>query len=285
MDSLPTLPAVPNLEGKLARLREVLGALPSALVAYSGGVDSAFLLSVAVETLGARAIALTARSASMPSEELVAARALAARLGAVHLEIDSHELEDPRYAANPSNRCFYCKSELFLRASEEAARLRAERGSDVVVLDGTNVDDLFDHRPGRAAAERAGVRSPLVEAGLRKDEIRSLSRARGLPTWDKPSAPCLASRIPYGTAVTAERLGTVERAERAVRAHGFRSFRVRHHESVARLEIDAAELPRLLGDPALRDALARDVKAAGYAFVSVDLEPLKSGRLNVLAAT
>lgn len=274
---------VGSAEEKLERLRGVLAALPSALIAYSGGVDSAFLLAVAVETLGDRATALTARSPSIPAEELDAARALAARLGAAHLEVDSHELDDPRYAANPSNRCFYCKSELFLRTAEEAARLRAVRGgAEIVVLDGTNVDDLSDHRPGREAAERAGVRSPLVEAGLRKDEIRALSRARGLPTWDKPSAPCLASRIPYGTEVTAERLVAIEKAERALRALGFRSFRVRHHETVARLEIDAAELPRVF-DPSLRDEIARAVKGAGFTFVSVDLEPLRSGRLNILA--
>lgn len=269
-------------EEKLVRLRGTLAELPSALVAYSGGVDSAFLLAVAVEALGGRVIAVTARSASMPEEEADAARRLAASLGARHEEVASRELEDPRYAANPSDRCFYCKSELFRITTSLADRIAAEEGVRPAVLDGTNLDDLADHRPGREAARQADVRSPLVEAGLSKAEIRLLSKARGLPTWDKPAAPCLASRLPYGTAVTEPRLLRIAAAERAVRAAGFSSFRVRDHEPVARVEIDRAEMERI-HDPAVRDAVVRGIKAAGFRFVALDLEGLRSGSLNVLA--
>ncbi len=260
---------------KLDKLRGVLSGVPRALVAYSGGVDSAFLLAFALEELGsARVRAFTAVSPSIPPEEVEAARALARSLGAEHVEVESKELEDPRYAANPSNRCFYCKSELYSRTAEWVAR-----NGEWTVLDGTNLDDTGDHRPGREAALAAGVRSPLLEAGLTKAEIRELSRERGLPTWDKPSAPCLSSRIPYGTPVTEERLAKIGAAERAVRALGFRSFRVRFHESVARLEVDAAEQGRLFE---MRREVSRAVKAAGFAFVALDLEGLKSGSLNVL---
>ena len=265
-------------QAKLARLEARLAALPRAIVAYSGGVDSAFLLAVAVRALGERVTAVTARSPSMPADDLAAARALAARLGARHVEVDGRELDDPRYAANPSNRCFWCKHDLFLRTAEVAAAL----GEGVTVLDGTNLDDASDHRPGREAAARAGVVSPLLEAGLTKAEIRALSRALDLPTWDKPSAPCLASRIPYGVEVTAERLAQIETAERAVRALGFRAFRVRWHDKVARVELEPADLARL-ADPATRAALSRAVKAAGFLFAAVDLDGLKSGGLNVLA--
>lgn len=268
---------------RLTRLREDLAALPAALVAYSGGVDSAFLLRVAHDVLGERAVALTAISASIPPEESDAARALAREIGAEHLEVDSRELEDPRYAANPSNRCFFCKSELHLHTRAAADRLSRERGVAFTVLDGTNVDDLSDHRPGREAAAKAGVKSPLADAGLGKAEIRAHSKALGLPTWDKPSAPCLASRIPYGSEVTPERLAQIAAAERAVRGFGFREFRVRWHDSVARLEVHASEVDRLL-DPALRTAVSRAVKQTGFKFVAVDLEAFASGRLNVLAS-
>jgi uncharacterized protein len=248
--------------------------MPRAVVAYSGGVDSAFLLRVAHDVLGERVVAVTARSASMPVEEADAARALAKAIGARQIEVESKELEDPDYAANPSNRCFYCKSELF--------RITARIAEGAITLDGTNLDDLDDHRPGRLAAEQAGVRSPLVEAGLDKETIRRLSKELGLPTWDKPSAPCLASRIPHGHAVTEERLARIGDAERAVRALGFRAFRVRWHDSVARLELDPSEMPRL-ADAELRARLSAAVKAAGFSFVAIDLDGYRRGSLNVLA--
>lgn len=268
---------------KLQRMERDLAGMPRVLVCYSGGVDSAFLLRVAADVLGPRAIALTAISPSIPPEEVAAARALAAGMDVRRVEVDSQELLDPRYAANPSNRCFYCKSELFTRAAEVALSLAQDGGGPFTLLDGTNLDDLSDHRPGRDAARAAGVRSPLADARLTKDEIRALSRERGLPTWDKPSAPCLASRIPYGFEVTEERLAQVASAERAVRSLGFRGFRVRWHESVARLEVAPSDFPRLL-DADVRRAVIAGVKAAGFAFVALDLEGFRSGALNVLAA-
>jgi pyridinium-3,5-biscarboxylic acid mononucleotide sulfurtransferase len=268
---------------RLEKLRERLRGLPRAIVAYSGGVDSAFLLHVAAEVMGDRVTAVTAISPSIPGEEVAAARALAERLGVRRVEVESRELEDPRYASNPSNRCFWCKSELFERTGEVAAKIAHETGDSVVVLDGTNLDDAADHRPGREAAARSGVVSPLLEAGLSKAEIRGLSQERGLPTWDKPSAPCLASRIPYGTEVTPERLARIGEAERAVRAQGFREFRVRFHDKIARIEIAQNEMARIL-DPDVRRAVVAGVKAAGFTFVAVDLDGLRSGSLNVLAS-
>ena len=260
-----------------------LASLPAALVAYSGGVDSAFLLRVAHDVLGNRAVALTALSPSIPPEESDAARALAQAIGAEHLEVESHELDDPRYAANPSNRCFFCKTELHVHTRAAATRLSAERGVSFTVLDGTNRDDLSEHRPGRDAASKADVKSPLADARLTKAEIREHSRALGLPTWDKPAAPCLSSRIPYGVAVTPERLAQIAAAERAVRGFGFREFRVRWHDQVARLEVHRVEIARLL-DADLRARVSRAVKDAGFAFVAVDLEGFASGRLNVLVS-
>lgn len=270
-------------QAKLERLRADLEALPAALVAYSGGVDSAFLLAVAREVLGARAVALTTLSPAVPAEEADAARALAESLGVERIEVRSNELADPRYAANPSNRCFFCKSELHVHTRAAAERLARERGVAFTVLDGTNADDLRDHRPGREAAAAAGVRSPLADAGLAKEEIRALSRERGLPTWDKPAAPCLASRIPYGTEVTAARLRQIGAAERALRALGFRELRVRWHDTVARIEVHPDELSRLL-EPATRAEASRAVRACGFRFVAIDLDGFASGRLNVLAA-
>jgi pyridinium-3,5-biscarboxylic acid mononucleotide sulfurtransferase len=260
---------------KLDRLRALLGSLDGALVAFSGGVDSAFVLAVAREVLGDRAVALTAHSPSVPQAERAEARALAARVGARHVEVESHELDDPRYVANGTDRCYFCKSELY-RLCDEVARSEGL----AAVVDGFNADDRRDFRPGhRAAAERA-VRSPLAEAGLTKDEVRAWSEAYGLSTWDKPQMACLASRIPYGTAVTPERLAQVERAEVGVRALGFRDLRVRHHGDLGRVEIGEAELERAF---AHRAEIARAVKAAGFKLAALDLEPFRSGRMNELA--
>ena len=272
----PTLEDVRRAsEPKLAALREAVARCGSALVAFSAGVDSTFVLAVAREVLGDRAVALTAHSPSVPQAERVAARDLCTRLGARHLEVASREGEDPRYVENSDQRCYYCKSELYRRCAEAAAREGL-----AVVLDGFNADDRRDHRPGHRAAEEAAVRSPLAEAGLSKAEVRAWSEAYGLPTWDKPQLACLASRIPYGTAVTPERLGQVERAEAAVRALGLTRFRVRHHGEVARLEVSEEELPLAF---ARRAELAEAVKAAGFRCAALDLEPFRSGRMNELA--
>jgi len=261
--------------GKLAQLKAIVGQLDGALVAFSAGVDSTFLLAIAREALGDRAVALTAHSPSVPSAEREEARALARRLGVRLVEVESHEAEDPRYLANPLDRCYFCKGELY-RLCEEVARAEGL----AAVLDGFNADDRRDHRPGHRAARERAVRSPLAEAGLAKDEIRAWSEALGLPTWDKPQMACLASRIPYGTPITAERLARVERAEAGVRRLGLRQFRVRDHGDVGRVEVAADEMDLAFSR---RDALAEAVRGAGFRLAALDLEPFRSGRMNEVA--
>lgn len=264
---------------RMELLRASLRSAGSALVAFSGGVDSALVLKLAVQELGDRAIGLTAISASVAPDEADEARQLAKTIGARHVLVDSKELDDPRYAANPTNRCYFCKTELYSITD----KYKAELGL-AVVLDGFNADDKKDHRPGHKAAAEHHVRSPLAEAQLTKAEVRAWSRRLGLPTWDKPQMACLASRLPYGTQVTVERLNKVGAAEKAVRGFGFVNFRVRYHEQVARLELAAEELPRLM-DPELRERVNQAIKAQGFTFVAVDLEPFRSGRLNDVLKT
>ncbi len=258
---------------KRARLAEILRECGSVVIGYSGGVDSVFLARVAVDVLGPqRVLAVTGKSDSIASWMEDTAREVAARFGIPWLEVETREMEDPRYAANPSNRCYFCKSELWGRL-DAVARERGLRS----VLDGSNADDVGDHRPGAVAASENGVRSPLLEAGLTKDEIRAWSRELGLPTWDQPAAPCLASRLPYGIAVTPERLKQVERAELGLRALGFRDFRIRHHGTVARLEVHPAEVTRI---PSLRSPIEEAVRTAGFARVLLDLHGYRRGALN-----
>ncbi len=264
-----------SLAPQLAALRERIRATGGALIAFSGGVDSALVLKIAVDVLGPKAVALTAISPSVPPRERDAAAALGLALGATHLFVESHELDDPSYAANPTNRCYFCKSELYDLCRREADRLGLP-----AILDGFNVEDSGDHRPGRRAGEEHRVLSPLLLEGLGKREIRALSRGLGLPTWDKPQLACLASRLPYGLAVTEARLGQVARAEEALQDLGLRIFRVRHHDEIARLEFAAPELARLFGDVELRERVLAAVKAQGYRFVALDLEPFRSGRMN-----
>jgi uncharacterized protein len=260
-------------ESKRQRLADVLRECGSVVVGYSGGVDSVFLARVAVDVLGAEnVLAVTGKSDSIASWMEDTAREVAGRFGIPWLELETHEMDDPRYAANPSNRCYFCKSELWTRLAD-VARDRGLRA----VLDGSNADDVGDHRPGAMAATENAVRSPLLEAGLTKAEIRAWSRELGLPTWDQPAAPCLASRIPYGIAVTPERLQQVERAELGLRALGFRDFRVRHHDGLARLEVHPAEIARVAEH---RVRIAEAVRAAGFRRVLIDLQGYRRGSLN-----
>jgi len=254
-------------------LAGVLSSLGSVVVAYSGGVDSAYLAYAAHRTLGERAVAVTADSPSYPERHRQLAIRIASQFGLRHEIIHTSELERPEYRANPANRCYYCKHELYTHLT----RLAAGRGATVV--DGNNADDRGDYRPGRQAAREFGVRSPLDEVGLGKDEIRELSRRAGLPTWDEPASACLSSRIPYHSEVTDEKLRTIERAEQAVRALGFRVFRVRHHDELARIEIARDEMARAL-EPEVNAALVRELKGIGYRYVSLDLQGYRTGSLN-----
>jgi len=264
----------PSVLTKLDRLRALLSDLPSAIVAFSGGVDSTFVLRVAHDLLGERVLALTTASAAVPAHELDEARALAHRIGAEHLVIATDEVAIGAYAQNPVNRCYFCKDNLYRLCHAEAAR----RGV-ATILDGVNQDDLGDFRPGLDAASEQQVRHPLVEAGMSKRDVRSASALLGLPTWDKPASPCLASRFPYGTAITHERLRRVEAAEGALRALGFREFRVRFEETTARLEVAETELARCL-DPQIRSAMVAGVRNAGFGRVVLDLAGFRSGSLN-----
>lgn len=265
---------------KERQLADWLAARGSVLIGFSGGVDSTYLACLALEVLGPEhVLAVIGRSPSYPAEQWETARSVAGQFGIPVHEVDTNELHDSRYAANPANRCFFCKSELW----SHLVPLAAERGLATVV-DGTNADDLHDHRPGAAAGAERGVLSPLAIVGLTKGEIRERSRMRGLPTWAQPSSPCLASRLPYGVAVTPERLSQIERAERAIRALGVRGeMRVRYHGDLARVELPADEIGRWLAPDAarrLRDAVC---DAGGFTRVALDLRGYRSGSLNVLS--
>ncbi len=264
---------------KEARLADWLRARGSALVGFSGGVDSAYLACAALGALGAeRVLAVIGRSASYPEAQWSRARAVADRFGVPVLEVDTDEMNDPRYAANPTDRCYFCKSELWGRL----APIAAARGLAVVV-DGTNADDLGDHRPGARAARERDVASPLAELGFTKAEIRALSGARGIPTWDQPSSPCLSSRLPYGTAVTPLRLRAVEVAEAALRALGIAgNLRVRHFGALAKVELDPGPLA-VWSEGDARERLVAAVRSGGFAEVELDPRGFRSGGLNVLA--
>jgi uncharacterized protein len=258
---------------KETALGHTLATFGSVLVAYSGGVDSAYLAYVAARTLGDRALAVTADSPSYPERHRQLAVRIARDFGLRHEIIQTQELDVAEYRANPSDRCYYCKRELYTHLSRMAA------ARDAVLVDGNNADDRSDYRPGRQAAREFGVRSPLDEVELTKAEIRALSRRAGLPTWDEPASACLSSRIPYHHEVTDEKLRAIERAEEALRALGFRVCRVRHHDDVARLEIAREEMPRAL-DPEIAEAIVRALKGLGYRYVSLDLQGYRTGSLN-----
>jgi uncharacterized protein len=255
-------------------LRDLLVRLDAAIVAFSGGADSAYLAYVAHDQLGERALCITADSPSYPQRHRDLALGLVTRLGLRHEFIRTHEMDRAEYRANPANRCYFCKQELY----GELSRIGRARGI-TVILDGNNADDRGDYRPGRQAAREFGVRSPLDEADLTKDEIRRLSRAAGLPTWDEPASACLSSRIPYLSEVTGEKLRVIEGAEIVLHDLGFRVCRVRHHGDTARLEIDAADMPRALEED-VRQTIVRELRAIGFRYVTLDLQGYRTGSLN-----
>ena len=259
---------------KEERLRELFRTLRSVIVAYSGGVDSSYVAYVANAELGARAVCITGQSASLPSYQNDEIDRVVKNFGFNHEIISTDELDHPEYRANNGNRCYFCKDELYGKL-ESVAR---SRGIEHIV-DGSTIDDLDDYRPGRQAAKQHAVRSPLIEVGLNKNEVRELSRRATLPTWDKPASPCLSSRIAYGTTVTIERLQKVDRGEEILREFGFREFRVRHHDTLVRLEISTAEMDRVLQKDVV-DQLAARFRELGFKYVTLDLHGFRSGSMN-----
>lgn len=263
-----------DLERKEAALYRALAELPSLIVAYSGGVDSAYLAYAATRTLGEKVLCVTADSASYPERHRQMAMRLAREFGFQHESIRTDEMSRPEYRANPANRCYFCKHELYTHLTAIAR----DRGVPVVA-DGSNADDRGDYRPGRQAAREFGVISPLDAADLTKAEIRELSHRAGLPTWDEPASACLSSRIPYFSEVTDEKLRTIEAAEAVLRDLGFRICRVRHHETIARLELGPDEIARAM-EPEIAASIDRELRALGYAHVTVDLRGYRLGSLN-----
>ena len=265
----------PTTAEKYAALTSRLGELGSAVVAFSAGVDSTLLLKVAVDALGCdKVLAVTGRSPSIPRAELDAAAALAAEVGAPHEFLDTHEFDDPNYVANPAQRCYFCKNDLFARL----AKLAAERGLNAV-LSGANADDLGDFRPGHRAAAEHQVCSPLADAGVTKAELREMASELGISIHDKPAAPCLSSRVQYGEAITPEKLRRIDAAEMFLRELGFRECRVRHHHDLARIEVLPAEMARF-ADAALRESVEARLRKLGYKYVALDLRGFRTGSMN-----
>ncbi len=271
MQELNRLSIPRDLQSKAANLRDFFQRLDGVLVAFSGGVDSTLVLKIAEDVLGDRTTAVTAASPTLPHEELAAVRQLSQEIGARLIVASTNQLNDDAFVRNDATRCYHCKTDLY----RLLAPIQRDTGIATIV-DGTHVDDLGDDRPGLQAAEEFGVRSPLVEAGFRKADIRGLAKALSLSNWDKPAAACLSSRIPRGMKITEEKLQRIEQAEKVLKEEGFRQVRVRDHDGIARIEVDPAELPEFL-EPGRRDRITRGLKALGFQFVTVDLDGYRLG--------
>lgn len=266
------LDLLPEVQVKYGRLRAILAEMGGVLVGYSGGVDSTLLVAVAHEVLGDRAVALVGDSEAFPQGEVEAALRVSDEIGIRLVRVPTHEMSNPLFRVNNPDRCYHCKSELFGVLRQEADRLGIRW-----IADGTHAGDAGDHRPGMRAASEKAVRSPLAEAGMTKQDIRDVCRALGISNWDKPSFACLSSRFPYGTTITPELLARVNKCEVALRDLGFRQFRVRHHDTVCRLEVEAPDIPRVV---ALREQIVARFREAGYTYVTVDLEGYRTGKMN-----